>query len=461
MFGYIFILIANIVLWIVILKKSEFELFSPSSISLLGMIASVTLAMIGLSSWNDVILAPETIAIVIVGELAFVTGSLAVIKIPAISKLFQRQSITANVQLIKRTPESKAFLRRCAALAIVLVIAIVLRIIETYQIANSLGISGSSLFEISKEVRDRYAVFMSSDSIKIGVGYSMLERQLEKIVTAIGFVSAFLLGRSVPKARNDIHGLLAILVLLSLCIFNILLTGSRGTILYLAIAAVTSYAISAFNVAGDHRRLALHLLAFCAILAVLAALVFYFLSFVVNQRAGSGLVEYISFYFGCGVPSLERLIEKGVATSAAPGTYTFYNLAAFFYKIGLIEEFPSYSLTWVQLESHSSNVFTCFARYYVEFGITGVIVFSALSGAILSFFYNLARQRGSNVCIALEAFFTPYIFDMAREEFVFSRALSVTYLLIIALIVIITFYMTDPSPVKTVKSWCAQRGKAK
>ena len=460
MLGYLLILIASVIIWAVVLVKSGFELFSPSSILLLGLIASIALAIIGLSSWNDVVLSSETIAIVIIGECAFVIGTVAVVKLPSVSKLLQKEMGQRQELLSGSSHDSKVFLERCAILGVVLIFAIILRIYETYQIADSLGITGTSLFEIAKEVRDQYAVFLSSDSIKVGVGYSMFERQLEKFVTAIGFASAFLLGRFVSRAHDNVRGLFAILVLLALCVLNTLLTGGRGIIMLLAITAVASFAISAFNASGDHKKLALRLLVFCMVLGAIAAVVFYFLSFVVKRGAGSGLIEYISFYFGCSVPSLERLVEAGATTGAAPGIYTFYYLAAFLYKIGLIADFPSYSLAWVQLGSHSSNVFTCFARYYVDFGIGGVIVLSALSGAILSFIYNLARHRGTAVSIAVASYFTSYIFDMAREEFVFSRALSVTYLLIIALIVVITFFMTDPSPIKTVRSWFARPGKA-
>ena len=135
------------------------------------------------------------------------------------------------------------------------------------------------------------------------------------------------------------------------------------------------------------------------------------------------------------------ILETGFPPVPFLGIRTFYYLAAIMYKIGIIQNFPSYSIAWVNLDGNSSNVFTCFGRYYADFGIIGVVILSIAAGFILTAIFNVACRTKYDLFILLSVYISPYVFDMAREEFVFSRLISPTQIIAILIMLLIAYFL--------------------
>jgi oligosaccharide repeat unit polymerase len=105
---------------------------------------------------------------------------------------------------------------------------------------------------------------------------------------------------------------------------------------------------------------------------------------------------FISIYLLGGLPAFDQIVQANI-TSPVFG----YCTLAFFRKILCIdlsnvesqmssvfnEGIPGYA--YVPLPT---NVFTCLANPYLDFGITGIAVFALLSGSICGFFYKLLRK---------------------------------------------------------------------
>lgn len=438
--GYIALLICLCALWIISLKYSNWEVTAPAPFFLLGMSIAALLDIVGSNTWNNVSLGLPTFAIILAGSVAVFGG------VVCGDAFMKRRSSNKDSALISTDSSrvlavnSRVSWKYFILIGIVFA-AIVLRIMETYRLASELGIATENYFSMAKQVRDHYAAFMSSDGLRFDEGFSFLERQLEKAVSAIAYVSVYLLTNSLTTKRNAREIACTVIILASCCFF-VLLTGGRGPILYYAISFFACYSIIKLNSGINAQSFAKRLLLIAAAGALIGSIGFYFLGAVVGRKAGSGYIEYISFYYGGGIPSLSMLLSMGVPTVAILGTRSFYYIFAFLYKIGFISNIPSYSIEWLNVGGHRSNIFTCFARYYLDFGITGLIVLSALSGIILAVLYRKARDSRQPAFILLMSFLTPYIFDMAREEFVFSRLLSVNFLVQIALMVLIIYFMT-------------------
>ena len=219
--------------------------------------------------------------------------------------------------------------------------------------------------------------------------------------------------------------------------------GGRGTIIMYAVAVVAIWYILKLRDVQDARAFTLRVILACAALAILLAGVLYVTGTLVGRKAGSGFIEYITFYFGGSVPSLQILLDQG-APAAEPGMRTFYGISNLAYKFGLVDTLPSYSIAWVDAGGHGSNIFTCFARYYLDYGYLGVGVLSLLSGALMAAVYRAARGSNAAWLVAIAGMLSPYVFDMAREEFVFSRLLSIHMPVTIALIALIVLFATRP-----------------
>lgn len=432
MAGYIIILICAVLVWTIVFRQSHFELLSAGSTVMLGFIVSTAFALIGTSTWNQVILSSVAIEIIIVG---FISVLLACVFI----KVFLVK-ISGNKHRISRSS-------RCCAtpawkygvLASLVVLAIVFRVVETVEIGRKLGMSSFSYPEISAAVRDATAVFKSAEAMKFGTGFSVIERQMEKVVLAIGYVAAFLLARSL--ANGERKGLLfSGLIFVESCAFC-LISGGRGTIMYYVIALIVMYSIMAYNTTSDPRRLTRRLLAVGIIVAAACAIGMFFAGAAVGRKTGANIVDYITFYFGGSIPSLE-LLTNHVPPTTLQGVNTFYNIFSPLYKFGLIENYPNYSITWVSLGGFSSNIFTCFARYYIDFGLVGVLLLGFAATLVMQMVYYHARRTAQRVWILLAGYLGAYAFDCAREEFIFSRLLSITHILVLVMAVLILVFMT-------------------
>lgn len=432
MISYVLLLFACVIAWLASLRVSSCELLAPGPIILLGFGISLTLSLIGWGRWNDVVLSVETICVVLTGLLSVVAAVFVSSTRPCFSKRIIRWGEFS-------LPEGRA-LWKYALLLFAVVFAIVLRVQETYAIAHSLGIAKTGYSEMAAAVRHATAAFMSADAMKLNVGFSFAERQMEKIVIAIGYVSACLMAKAASE-KNKTGLICSTVVLASACLFC-LVAGGRGNIMYYGISLFVMYSIFAYRKTDDSKGLTKRLLIVGAAFALIVAVGMYFASAIVGRTARVDIIDYVSFYFGGSIPSLDLLLENYDAPDLPPGVNTFYYLFAPLFKFGVIPSYPNYSLAWYQLGGISSNIFTCFARYYVDFGYIGVAVLSFAATYIMQAFYCLARRNGAAPCVLLAGYIGAYAFDCGREEFIFSRLLSTSHLLILLLAIVILLFMT-------------------
>lgn len=442
--SYGVILISVTIVWLISLYKYNFELLAPASLFQLGIVTSCFLAVIGKESWNPVNeVSITTVQIIVIGCIAFAVGcyiaTVLVKKLPYGKLKEPRAKSEAKLARAVRFEAAKY-----GIFYAIIIFAIILRILETLQIAENLGLTTGNYFEATRLVRDETAVFNSAESIRLGVGFSFLERQMEKIAVALGYVSVYLLAVGFTK-KHSLKEIVPSVGLLGLSGAFILSTGSRSTILFYVVAFIACYSLLSIKNGVSSRLVSLRVAIFGIIAAIIGSLAFYFMGGLVGRSTSSNIVRYVSFYFGSGVPALQQLIEGGALEMTVPGLRSFYYAFSLLYKLGIVDNFPGYSLGWINLGGLDCNVFTGFARYYLDFGMVGVVILSMLAGLILSLMYLIARTTFSPTWILVVGYLTPRFFDMAREEFVFSRLLSSTQLVsILIMVAILAFYYYEP-----------------
>lgn len=433
MFFYLALFITLFAIWGIALCVSDGALVAPVPLALLGVSVSVSLAAVGWSSWNHVELQWESAMVVVVGSVSLLLGLLIAHCIIGAPR--NRKCVVSNANFDYLAPYWKYLV-----VGFVLIVAIALRVAETYRIAEDLGVNFTSYSSAAKAVRNELAGFMNSEGMKAGVGFSMLERQLEKAAIVVGYVAAYMLARNI--IRRDIgRGAASAALLILACVFCLAM-GSRGTMMYYGIALAACLFICFVRSGRRPRTLALGFLVIGICACLLAGAFFYFSGSLIGREPGSGVVEYLSFYYGCGVPALQYALDSGALPWVDPGIRTFYYLFSVPFKLGLIDSYPSYSIMWVDMGGHGCNIFTGFARYYLDFGLAGVVVLSALSGLLMTLVFDRAQTYGHPLFVVFAGYLAAYAFDFAREEFIFSRLLSPTQFVSVAIMLAITLFLT-------------------
>lgn len=413
-----------------------FEAASPVSLMLLGLALADVLAMIGRGSWNGFDLSVDVFLILAFGSAALLLGSCLAYRMRA---SLTRKSSRRLGLLVKA--DSVAIWKYIVLMLLVLV-AIVLRMSETYKLASELGADTSSYSAAAKAVRAAYASFNSADGMQAGKGFSFLSKQMSKAEGCISYIAVFLLAQAIVNRRKK--DICASFLLAASCWAYVIISGSRGDMLYQGIAfAVVLYVLLLRN-GYPVRKLTIRFFLTGAVVGIFLSIGFWLSSALVGRKTNSGFVEYISFYYGCGLPSLESILESGNIPQVVPGLRTFYYVFALPYRFGFISAYPSYSISWVNLGTHTSNVFTGFARYYLDFGIVGMVLLSFISSFIFTKVYKSAKNTSGCIAIILTGYFCAQCFDFAREEFLFSRFLSTSSVVwLFILIVLVLFTTTD------------------
>ena len=323
-----------------------------------------------------------------------------------------------------------------------MLIAICLRITETYQLAAELGKDTSSYSEAAKAVRQAYAAFNFSDGMQMGEGFSLVYRQLSKVVSVIAYVSLFVLARSI--VAKEWKTIAATAIVFVACCVNVFVSGGRGDLFYYTFAFVFFFFFCEVKNGKNARKLSLQILRVGAVCAVIGSVFFWASSSLVGRKSSSGLVEYISFYFGCGFPSLQALQDSEANLNTTPGTLTFYYVMAIPYKFFHIgSTYPSYSIAWFDMGGHKCNIFTGFARYYLDFGFPGLIVLTTASGFLMTYFCRTAKKRNTAFLMIVAAYISANAFDFAREEFIFSRFCSTTTIAWLIILAVILMFLTQ------------------
>ena len=423
---------------------SRYELLSPMTLVPLGFVAAAVLALIGTSSWNTVSLRWNALAIIVIGCTAFVAGCAFADWFAKRHRDNQPQQSKTS-ELVMESGSAETYVKYAILIAVILA-AIALRIYETYRLGNQLELRYHGFNDLSMQVRRRTATIFTTQNIRLGVGFSVVERQMEKIGSLSGYISVFLLisnlmNRTAGKKRFVDAGC-AVLSLLLSCIF-VLLCGSRTQIMYYCMAALLIWFVLALREKRHtSMQLSVRLLLALIPLFFIAVAGFYVAGKLIGRTPTSGPVSYISFYLGAGIPSLQWLLDHIGSIATVPGGFTFYGVYSLLYKVGLIDSLHIYSIQWVNLGGHNSNIFTMFGRYYLDFRWLGVVIFSVLAGVAYTLLYRWVKRTTWPAVLVVFAWTGAYLFDVGREEFLFSRFLSIGNLVTMVLLVLGMWFMT-------------------
>ena len=440
---YVLLLCCLLVLSAVAFRLSGYELLAPLAITPLLFAFVTVLAMIGRLTWNKVDLQFDGFLIVLLGCVTFVVGGF-VMQHFAFKTTNEKTSETAEAVSAPFAVHVATW--KYLVLIALLIIGLCLFVHDTYRLAHQMGINTSNYFTLTKKVHAKYAAYYSTADVRFGQGYSVITRQFGKLAYAGGFAGAVLLALGV-KARKVKDGLLntvilpAIMVLLA-CMFTISM-GQRSWILRFALATLISCFIYDCVCSGKNAaRVSWNYIRVLVPVGLLVFVLFYYAGTFIGRASGN-IVEYTSFYFGGGLPTLQQGIS-GTVPIKAVGLTTFYGINVFLYKFGLLDSLPGSSIFWVNLGGHKSNIPTAFFCYYYDFGYVGVLIFGLLQGAIFCAMYLYVKRKRNVALLAPFTLIYAFMIDLVREEFIFSRMISSNIFLTLLLLFIVTYWLNTP-----------------
>lgn len=437
--GYMVLILALLVVWALGFRLGGYELFAPISAMPLAMLLGAILAAIGITSWNSVSLGPTTTAIIVLGTLSFVIGCVFC------SEVMLGRGRAFRGFMYERTTLDFGAKSDNVKYWILLVLVIVIAVLHMCEIMKLGGSSDWTQFtEVAKRVRYSTSSVFSSQGISLEDGFPIYDRILSKIRAGIGVVSAAAIPYELVVRRRSVGQVLPVILTFLVAAAMSLVSGGRGGVVNLALIMFLSLSLS-WQWRDGARRTSWRTACCCLFGGVGLAVLFYGMGFVVSRIPSGGVVEYLTFYLGAGVPSLEMVLDAPLADNGLIGFNTFHDQYYLLAKLGLMKNVPAYGSQFFDLGGHASNVFTFAYRYYIDFGMLGVILLSGLSGICFTFLYRLASEN-----MHRPAIFFCYctigvlLFDIMRDEKLFAAVLTANTVVTLALAAVISLWLYDP-----------------
>lgn len=417
MFYYVLLIIFLLGSCILTYKKFK-DFFSPSfivcSIYLISSIFALFTRLF--SFWNDIDLSFKTFFIVCLGIGATILGECIVRKV--FNKINFKDSFLVLKKYIKNTSN---FIRLSNVIKILMGLFIVFSfVIIYYKMASVTGIYSN----ISKMI-DTYhngTILYSKDGVIYSIG--TLLTQLYRLCIVLGYVLIYIVSYNYSKGDKMKNNVVYIIFILIISMLSLIYAGRTQIVTY-----ITAFIFDIFIIKGIHKFKNISKKSYIKLLILFLGLsVAFFISLpLLGRNSKFNAVEYISFYAGNPIPSLEKAIDtKLFKESSYFGENTFKGPQRILYKLGIVESYDGYEHDWLHFDKgYHSNIFTGFSSYYIDFGYVGVFVLSLISGICISLFYLLVSKYKNCFMISLYSIYFFGIINLFRTEFLFNYIFTI------------------------------------
>lgn len=420
---YILMLILIGILIFLNLKYYKFDILSPSLLYNISMFISIVCSMIGLSSWNSqASLDISTCLIVIFSVLFFNVGEFC------IRFYIYKFSKKKNINLIDNRKKFPIEVSNVATWKIVLELIFVFIVLllvfsEVYRIAIVAGYKSGGLGAMIKVYRSTSILF-STKYIEAGVGINIIVAQLQKIMEVICYVNLYYIANIFFVKKIVWRKYILYLLIVLFSFVSSLLTGSRMQLLIYIVffVVVLIFKLSnKYNYKEIIEKFWKKIIVGCLIVVSL----FYIILPLTGRKSEVSFIDYITFYFGAPIPTLNIFINEPIDEPKVFGEETFRGIQNVLYKLKLSDYIQPISKEWEFFYTEdnqklSSNIYTSGKRYFFDFGFAGVIILQFVNGAVMYSLYLLAMSKKNMVFVIFFAMYAYTIIDQVRDEYLFS-----------------------------------------
>lgn len=405
------------------------DYLSPSFLSCLMFDICTILAIVGKSSWNnEVKLSPITISIIGIGLSAFILG----------------EHIYRNkIYVRKPKPDRTLKVIRISLLKYILlftfvITTVLLLYLEIKRICDFYDCFSRKLPDMLDFYRHK-SILYENVLIRDGTDINFIVKQMQKFTSIICCYGIFILINNLfahDKKRNNIP----LVLLIILCSAASLLSSGRAMLMQYLIFSLFLfvYYYKTYSKKKNYKKMLIYI---CIFFASIAAL-FYFIAPLVGRGTKNNIVNYVSFYFGTSIPSLNRFVTDMPKHDKYIGNETFSGLYESLNRYHVINYARNSAYGWQMFGEQGSNIYTSFRSYYYDFGILGIIICPFIFGFVINWFFKKAKR---NYFYLLIYSYYAYIFiEQIRAE-QFFRLLSsstISYVLYFMLVYMFLFYIT-------------------
>ena len=429
MLSYLFLLLAIIVIMLLAYRLLDGEVLSPTLVACAAYLVSTILAMIGLLSWNDQeYLYASTMAICILGIVSFFIGEL-------ISRIIFKCDNKKDNSRKNHTIHIRAIVY--ILITIFIIAATIILIVEIKRVCLSFGFKGDSLPEALAFYRSKTSLF-SNELNSTGIDIGFIPKQMKKVVDCLFVIFAFIATNNFLSNKKNKNSYIYPLVICMMCVPSSFLgNGGRAMLMHMIISFAMIVAIL-FQVLYKKTKTPVVnkkklIIAICCA-ALLSGLIFYSTTPIVGRNNNdSNIVEYMSFYLGTPIASMNKKITEGGIEHDKIGEKTFYGVYSTLDRYGIIKYDKPNSNDWVTHNGYHSNVYTSFWSEYCDFGILGVIILQAIFGFCSGLMYVMVTKKDNIYLLLVYAFYAYVLIDQIRDNHFYSLLSSTTivYLVII------------------------------
>lgn len=281
---------------------------------------------------------------------------------------------------------------------------------------EGLGIEGESLNSIQDQVK-----WAASKDFLIE-GHLWATKIVIPIVQSFSVLVPLMLALEFSPSRKicDKKKRVCLLIAAILIMANALISGERIPILLFATAFLLSSLIL-FRRFGGKDFIAVKMILKWIFPSFLGMVFFCYIVLPLTGRSTEvGFIDYISFYISSGIPALSEFFSTGISFEPEfPCAATFKNLISF---IGIhfgdvVQINDGTGNLWIDFgEELSTNIFTRYFRYYLDFGWIGFCGLTILCGAFYGFLYRVINTTDSVWLWGVSLFFLSYLGDAERQE---------------------------------------------
>lgn len=427
MISYIFLLFALIVIAVIAFFVFKKDFMAPSFITAVVYAISVSAAIVGFLSWNSHgELSLMTIAIVILGVVGVFFGELFQRKIS--TKVFGKKK-KDNIESVGKIANSKEIGNRIpiwvlAVTSVFVLATIVLTYFEIRRVCLHYSHNPTGLTDMLSFYRTKTLLF-GTEAVSSGVTINFFVQQMQKICYFVAvFYMYFFIDFLQEKKKKSWLRIFMYLSTILMVFALTLLTSSRSLMMHLCIAFAVLYIMIRRRAKGrDNNMEKKRVVRKVAIVGIPAIIVFYLLTPIMGRADNMNFVDYMTFYIGTPVPSLDYALEnKTLEDGKGFGANTFYGVYYSLAKMGISESYPEPNREGVVYGKYGgSNVYTSFSSYYLDFGLLGVVILSFLFGWLTSTIYELVKRKNYNVFgLVLFAYYFYVLIDQVRGDLFYS-----------------------------------------
>lgn len=433
---YIILIFMLAVLAYIAYKLFDEDYLSPSF--MVSVIYFVSAIVAGLSRlfnmWNYVDLGMEATAIIIVGIISFILGEYIAREI--LEKIDRAKNKTAKKEINKEKPKIISIDKIKLIIVYIFIIATLITIYV--QMAKITGI-WDNIPNMINEYRNGTPLFEGSTK---ATSISTFAMQMYRASELFAYVFIFIIINNLilkDSLRNNIKYAIPIIIII---LITFLIAG-RSSFVKMIVAGLFMFVVlNRKNNKEINKKLLLKII---LIVGLISITLFYLIMPLIGRKQNSNFINYITFYIGSPIPSLNEIIERNEVQSPEHfGENTFKGIQRLLYKFDIIDYYTPYQREWINFDKLSSNTFTGIKTYYSDFGVVGIIVCQFIFVMLFTAIYSKIQKKNSIFSLVFYSFFLMIIIDQYRSEKFFTSFITIdTVVYSIYLFIIIKFLFED------------------